>query len=286
MPALPRTALGIRSLIAGYDAFVVDQWGVLHDGHHAHDGARDALDRLRAHGPVVLVSNTSRRVAEAQARATALGFPPEASDGFITAGELAARWLEQRIAQHNGVLAVYSLLGPPPEDSLVFTTQAVVTPHIDEAHVVLAAGVSRGPADAYDGALAQCQARGLPMLVANPDHKSIQPDGSMLLCPGTFADRYATLGGTVHATGKPSKAIYEAAFPGGPPGRVLTFGDSLHHDVRGAQNIGQDAVLVTRGIHAPELFEGPSILPDAAAVAELADAWGTRVSAAVPTFTW
>ena len=283
----PRIVDHIRSIAPAYDWFIVDQWGVLHDGHTAHPGAVEALRHLRAHGPVALISNTSRRIPVAEAVLQRLGFPPHLYDACFTAGELAARWLEDHITALGRTARVHSLLGPPGPTSMVASLDVVHTPEIDHADVILVAGTHPGPRTTFDPILRAGLTRGLPLLCANPDVRSIQPNGSFLWCPGAFAERYEQLGGTVHRFGKPGRALYTAARTVlGDPGRGLAFGDSLEHDVRGAHNAGLAIGLVTRGIHGPDLGLSPLARPCPDRVAQLAQQYGTSVDYAMATFRW
>ena len=285
MVSLPRVLDGIGPIAADHDWFVVDQWGVLHDGHTAHPGAIDALRRLRQHGPVVLISNTSRRVATAEAVLARLGFDRDLYDACFTAGELAARWLAEHAA--SGPVRVHSLLGPPDAESLLHTVPVTLADSVADADVVLVAGTWRSARTDFDPALRRAAERGLPLLCANPDVRSIQPDGSFIWCPGAFAERYAAMGGAVVHFGKPKPALYEAARAVvGDRARGLAFGDSLAHDVRGARDAGIAIVLVTRGIHGPDLALGPHDRPRADRVAQLAHRYGTSVDFAISSFRW
>jgi ribonucleotide monophosphatase NagD (HAD superfamily) len=54
VPLLP----GIAPLAERYDGFILDLWGVLHDGRHPMPGALDALAHLREAGKrIVILSN-------------------------------------------------------------------------------------------------------------------------------------------------------------------------------------------------------------------------------------
>ena len=54
-------------LAARYDGFIVDLWGVVHDGVRPYPGAVDCLTRLRDAGKrVVMLSNAPRRNHAAQ----------------------------------------------------------------------------------------------------------------------------------------------------------------------------------------------------------------------------
>ena len=59
--AVPNLA-GVSALAGDYDGFVLDLWGVIHDGVEPYPGALDCLARLRAAGKAtVLLSNAPRR---------------------------------------------------------------------------------------------------------------------------------------------------------------------------------------------------------------------------------
>lgn len=282
---LPIILDGIAEVARQHHWFIVDQWGVLHDGYRAHPGAIDALRRLREVGPVALVSNTSQRIGRAQEALGALGFSEDLYDACFTAGELAARWL---MARPEAV--VYSLGDPPPP--LLAELACRTTRAIAEADVVLAGLTWRGPRHAPRAELEAAAAQGLPLLCANPDVRSIQPDGSFIWCPGAAADDYAKMGGEVHHFGKPKAAMYDAARAalGVDDGRVgprgLAFGDSLAHDVRGAHEAGIPIVFLTRGIHGPELGLRTTDPPNAGAIRDLALRYDTFVNYASPVFQW
>ncbi len=287
MPPLPRILDGISDVVHHHDWFVVDQWGVLHDGHAPHPGAIDALRRLREVGPVALVSNTSRRVSDAEAVLQFLGFSPDLYDACFTAGELAAGWLQEFVAAARHRVRVHTLLGPPSGESVLAGLPVDVVGSVDHADVLLVAGILRGPVDHHDPALRQALDRGLPLLCCNPDVRSIEPDGSFVWCPGAFAERYAAMGGPVFHFGKPKPAIYAAARAAtGHRSRGLAFGDSMQHDVRGARDAGLQIAFVTRGIHGPDLGLDPHTPPDAEAVAQLALKYSTLVDYALPSFRW
>ena len=55
---------GISGLADRYDGYILDLWGVLHNGVEPYPGVIDCLDRLRASGKrVCLLSNAPRRCA-------------------------------------------------------------------------------------------------------------------------------------------------------------------------------------------------------------------------------
>ena len=55
--------LSKSSLISRYDAFIIDQWGVLHDGKVLYPEALATMDLLKAASKkTIMLSNSSKRV--------------------------------------------------------------------------------------------------------------------------------------------------------------------------------------------------------------------------------
>ena len=92
---------------------------------------------------------------------------------------------------------------------------------------------------------------------ANPDLSVVLPDGSSGSMPGVIAEYYEQLGGHVIYFGKPHRPAFAAALellgPDVCPSRVLHIGDSLLHDIAGANAAGIDSLFVAGGIHHEEL---------------------------------
>src|SRR5262249_57596493 len=74
---------GLSSIVDRYDGFILDLWGVLHDGVRPYPGAVDALRRLKAAGKrTVILSNGPRRAAAVARRTAAIGIGPDLYDGL------------------------------------------------------------------------------------------------------------------------------------------------------------------------------------------------------------
>eukprot|EP01023_Acetabularia_acetabulum_P018361 TRINITY_DN19276_c0_g1_i6.p3 TRINITY_DN19276_c0_g1~~TRINITY_DN19276_c0_g1_i6.p3 ORF type:complete len:127 (-),score=27.33 TRINITY_DN19276_c0_g1_i6:246-626(-) len=89
------------------------------------------------------------------------------------------------------------------------------------------------------------------MLVANPDKVTVA--GTQLaVMPGTLSDHYQSLGGPVFLMGKPDPIIYQEAMEilDVEKSKLLAIGDSLEHDIMGAQQLGIDQLFIVAGIHA------------------------------------
>ena len=72
---------------------------------------------------------------------------------------------------------------------------------------------------------------------------------------GKIAQQYESMGGKVTFFGKPHVEHFEACLRdlGLPKPRVAHVGDSLHHDVVGANSTGIDSIFIAGGVHREEL---------------------------------
>ena len=76
-----RQLQGLASLADRYDAFIVDLWGVLHDGVTAFPAAVESLGRMKSAGKtVIILSNAPRRATAVAARNRELGIPGDFVD--------------------------------------------------------------------------------------------------------------------------------------------------------------------------------------------------------------
>ncbi|KAJ0408734.1 hypothetical protein P43SY_001958 [Pythium insidiosum] len=309
---------GLRELVQRYDLFIIDQYGVLHNGTVAHAGAVDAFQRLLVeHGKrVVILSNTSRRATGVRTLLASLGF----GDGFhgvVTGGEAAWVYLDAR----RDALATCALMTSSLEKSVVsretndqsvFHGLDLRVSSIDDADFLLVEGTleicysdrpedvipidfhSTGQSNAHiEAFISQGLARGLPLLCTNPDLISIQHGGRTVHMGGKIAKEYEARGGKVVYFGKPLKEHFESCIdlvPGTKKDRVVHIGDSLHHDVLGAVDTGIDSVFIAGGIHADEVFDrGVASREDDldyARVESLCEATGVEPTYVIPYFSW
>jgi HAD superfamily hydrolase (TIGR01459 family) len=283
---------GVAALAARYDGFILDLWGVIHDGITAYPGVTDTLRHLKDHGKhVLLLSNAPRRVSEIVAAMEKMGIPRELYDDFISSGEAAYAAMKSRSDPWFQALgqACY-LMGPVRDHGMLGGLDIRRVERMEAADFILATGVDWDDdgIDVYLPALAVGAERHLPMICANPDLEVIR-GGRRILCAGTLATRYEALGGEVRYFGKPHAEIYGLCFErlkGIERRRIVAIGDSLRTDIAGAIAAGIDSVLVTGGIHAEELGIGHGDHPDPQALAEACARGGHIPTAAIPAFLW
>ncbi len=246
---------GMREIADRYDGYVVDLWGVMHDGVQAFPHAVDCLRRLRQRGArIAVLSNAPRRSASAAQRSASIGVTQDLYDAMITSGEDCWQALA---ANPPGRRALFFRAGWDNNYLEGLDIEPVDDP--DAADFVLVLGVEHDVPElsSFEARLRAAQARDLVMLCANPD-LVVMHGGRLLLCAGSVAQRYEELGGRVAYHGKPHQAVYKRAFDalGVEKSRILAIGDSLRTDVAGARAASIDCAFVADGIHREELV-GP-----------------------------
>lgn len=106
---------------------------------------------------------------------------------------------------------------------------------------------------------------------------------------GTLAASYEKLGGEVKWMGKPYEIIYKSAvaMAGVDASDSIAVGDSLHHDIKGANVSGIESAFITCGIHSTELgLKEFGELADLSSVHALAQKYDAYPSYVLPSFTW
>ena len=275
----------IAPIATGTDAWLVDLWGVIHNGVAPFVPATDACRRFREQGgTVVLLSNAPRPWTSVVEALDKLGVSREAWDAIVTSGdtarELLAEWSGRRVC-HLG----------PERDLALLDGLGLERVAASEAEAIVCTGLfddtTETPAD-YAGILAELFARKLPMICANPDLK-VERGGKIIYCAGAIAAAYEALGGYVVYAGKPYLPVYDAVFSriaelrGGAieRARMLAIGDGVKTDILGAARAGVRSVYVASAIH---LGEGVAL--DAAALASLFPSREGRPVAAMTGLRW
>ena len=286
-PATPRCAAGLGELAAHYDLFLLDQYGVLHDGEAPYPGVEESLQRLRGRGKrVCVVTNSGRSAEHNLRRLVRLGLEAALFDRVVTSGDMALEWLLRErpgnrcyplcapsVAESLREAGLRLAEGPEEADLLLLNTLPVPPEEMTEATV----------APAFEVGLS----RGLPLVCSNPDMVGPQGD-RLVISPGTVAAWYGARGGTVRSFGKPDPAFLRHAlslFPDGLAVRSVMIGDTPETDLAGARAAGIDAAFVTGGVHAQAFA---SVAPDRhhGKAAELLRAAGTGAAWVIPSLAW
>ncbi|WP_099824684.1 TIGR01459 family HAD-type hydrolase [Oceaniglobus indicus] len=242
----------LRALAGRYDAFLIDQFGVLMDGAGAYDGAAAALSALAGMGKrIVLLSNSGKRAAPNAARLTRLGFDRHSYLGVMSSGEAAFAEMKRRIGQDIRPGVAVWVHARDGDMSAVDGLDLTPVDQAEAADLLVIAGSRADEFDRnqYRDWLAPAARRGVPAFCTNPDMKMLTPQGQRFGA-GAIAEMYEDLGGRVEWVGKPFPLIYRRAHDAlGKPDRVLCIGDSPAHDIAGGKGAGFATALVRTGLH-------------------------------------
>ena len=199
----------LGELMRRFDAFIVDQFGVLLNGSGAYPYAAKTLAELARRGKRNLVlSNSGKRSAENEARLVKFGF---ARNSFVTGvfDEIAYAEIARRIGK--------SL--KPGTRIWVHATDATASPieGLDlspcdepaEADLLLLAGCRPWAysLEEYAALLRPAARAGKTCLCSNPD-MTIMVGTGLKFGAGRVARKFEEMGGLMEWFGKPHRAIY------------------------------------------------------------------------------
>lgn len=248
----------LAEIADGFDAIVLDQWGVLRDGSAPYPGAVAALVALAEKGTrLAVLSNSGKRARAHAARIAAMGFPPDLFRTVMTSGEALWRDLAADRILSRRLFPIERAAG----DAAAFCAGLPVTlTDLPSADAVLLMGLpdDAAPND-HAAMLDTALRRGLPVICSNPDRASPRECGATVASTGSLAHDLAARGGDVRFYGKPHAAVFDAVADvlGAVPGRLLMVGDSLEHDIAGADAAGWSTCLVYGGLHRAAFASGP-----------------------------
>lgn len=278
---------GFGEIAGDYDGFILDLWGVVHNGVAPIPGAPECLERLHQAGKkVVMLSNAPRRATVVAQQLQRMAIPSAHYTGIMTSGEASHRLLRDRPdtwSQTLGDRMFY--IGPERDLGLVTGLPLTTVTDPADATFVLVTGPDHlGPledAARYDPVLERCAVHRLPMICTNPDLEVIV-GGQRVFCAGTLAVRYGEFGGDARMLGKPDPVVYAPTLEmlGLPHERVLAVGDALRTDIAGAAAAGLASCWVLGGLHGEHLGE------DREAIAAEAAASGLAPIAAIRHLVW
>jgi len=271
-----------------YDGFILDQFGVMHNGQSALPGAVETVKELAEQGKkLIILSNTSSVSESALAKLPKLGFDPEHFEGAVTSGGEASEHIKNHYQGKKALLFTWA--SNKASKNFISQCGSMDLAHsVDDADYVIAHGTEvwrksvndedefeglgnlfeSGDMSIVDEILNECKARKLVMINVNPDLITVRPDGSHAYMPGTISKSYEDMGGEVVYFGKPHVEHFHACIQvleekGLDRDRIVHVGDSLHHDIKGANEAGIASVFVASGVHGSELgIEAPSTVEE------------------------
>ena len=257
----------LENLAGQFDAFFIDQFGVLMDASGPYPFAIDATKRLSEYNkPIVLLSNSGKRAIENCERLERLGFDLNLFIAVITSGEVAYWTIKNKIEDGNFIKPKIYLISRNSDTSPVNGLSCKIAKNTDEADYLIIAGSESDTKSLnyYTSLLEPMANKVVPAFCTNPDLVMLTPNGTSFGA-GLIAKKYEEMGGAVTWFGKPHPLIYKNALnkiPEIESKKVLCVGDSIEHDIRGSFNANCSSALVKTGIAATkkddELINSPN----------------------------
>ena len=245
----------LENLAGQFDAFFIDQFGVIMDASGPYPFAVDAIKRLSQYNkPIVLISNSGKRAAKNCARLERLGFELSLFTAVFTSGEIAYWTIKNKFqGGHSSTPKIY-LISRDADTSPINGLSCEIANNTNEADYLIIAGSESDtkPFNYYTSLLEPLATRGVPAFCTNPDLTMLTQNGTSFGA-GLIAKEYEKMGGSVTWFGKPHPLIYKFALnkiPNIEPQKVLCIGDSVEHDIRGGFDANCSSALVKTGITA------------------------------------
>ena len=258
---IPITITRLEEIYDNYDAFILDQWGVIHDGNKGYLNAIQCVEKLYSKKKILtIISNSSRKKEETIMRLPNLGFQSAHFHEVMTSGEMI--WLSLKNKNNSEVKNLgkrcFHIYDQTKNEGEIFQKgleKYIFVKNIEDADFILGCTpfFEKAVVD-YIPLLNVAKEKDLLFVCANPDFESLEKkSNSLTFCMGTIAELYNSLGGKTFLLGKPSIEIYKKTFEelkNIKKSKILAIGDSLFHDIKGALNFGVDSLLITStGIH-------------------------------------
>jgi len=235
----------LSDIYENYDTFVIDLWGVIHNGVMLNPKAIDAIEQLKKNSKkIVFLSNAPRPSSKVVNFLIKMSMDKKYLSNVMTSGEAAMYAINK-----NQFGKTFFHLGPP-RDTSVFEKVKNNKVDLENCDFILCTGLFGGRENDlkyYKTLLENHISKKL--ICTNPD-LTVHRGSVEELCAGSVAKVFEDLGGEVVYFGKPHKEIYNMCFESNE--KVLAIGDNLRTDIKGANNLKIDCIFISEGVHRDE----------------------------------
>ena len=235
----------LAEIYNSYNTFVVDLWGVVHNGERLNLKAIEAIENLiKNRKKVIFLTNAPRPCSVVKQFLINLGMKKNLLKNIMSSGEASMKVLEK---ERFGKLFFH--LGPN-KDNEIFKNIEKNKSTLDQCEFILCTGLIEGreeDLEYYKSLLKNYISKKL--VCTNPDlivHKGEVAQ----YCAGTIAKLFESIGGESVYFGKPYRDVYTMCFTKNE--KVIAIGDNLNTDIRGANNMNIDSIFISNGVHRSE----------------------------------
>ena len=198
----------IKAVLTDYDNFIIDQWGVMHDGTFGYEHAVNSINILNSNNKnLFIISNSSKRSKSSIDRLPKLGFKKNSFINTVTSGEMIWQLLKKKFLGDKNKKNCFHIYDKEKEDGLDFRDglNFNFVEKVEEADLILACTpfVKLKPID-YIPLLEVAYKKEITMYCANPDFETVERNSNNnVFCMGAIGEIYKKMGGNVIIKGKP-----------------------------------------------------------------------------------
>ncbi len=237
---------GLSSIADNYQLFYVDLWGVVHNGVTLHLEAIKALKEINKKGKdYILLTNAPRPNHVVKSFLQKLGMEKEIRDHVFTSGEAALIYLNNKSFFH---------VGPPRDFDLFKDFKKMKLDNIEKSEYILCTGLfddHNEDLNYYKDLFEKNIKK--KMICTNPD-LIVDRGNKREFCAGSVAMIFEKMGGEVVYFGKPYPEVYHQSIDNKNK-KILSIGDNLNTDIKGANLLNYDSLIISNGIHKSEIKE-------------------------------
>ena len=240
--------VGLSSIADNYQLFYIDLWGVIHNGISLHQEAIKALKEItKRKKEYVLLTNAPRPNQAVKDFLKKMGMEKEIREHVFTSGEAALNYLRKDLLSKK-----FFHVGPPRDFDLFKDFKDYKSKKISDCEYLLCTGLF----DEHDKDLNFYKNLlegyvNKKMICTNPD-LIVDKGNKRELCAGSVAMVFEKMGGEVVYFGKPYPEVYNQSIDNSNK-KVLSIGDNLNTDIKGANLLNYDSLLISNGIHKNEI---------------------------------
>jgi HAD superfamily hydrolase (TIGR01459 family) len=239
---------GLRSIVENYDLFYIDLWGVVHNGIKLHPEAIKVLNELELKGKeYVLLTNAPRPSGAVKAFLKNMNLEEKIRNHVFSSGEASLNYLKNNFSSKK-----FYHIGPPRDFDLFKEFEKDKSQSIENCEYLLCTGLF----EKYDEDLNYYKDLfekniNKQMVCTNPD-LIVDKGNKRELCAGSVAMVFEKMGGKVTYFGKPYPEVYNQSIDNKNK-KVLCIGDNLNTDIKGANLLNYDSLLISNGVHKKEI---------------------------------
>jgi len=239
---------GLRSVFDTYDLFFIDLWGVIHNGIEPYKEAVRVLSKLlELKKEFVLLTNAPRPNESVKNFLEKMSLDKKMIEKVFTSGEAALNYLKKEHLND-----IFYHIGPPRDFDLFVDFKKNKTENISKCQYLLCTGLYDDhdqDLNYYENLLSKFNSK--KMICTNPD-LVVDRGNKREYCAGSVAMIFKKLGGEVIYFGKPHAEVYNQSIKTKKK-NIIAIGDNLKTDIKGANNMNYDSLLITNGIHSKEI---------------------------------